>query len=229
VHQDNQDQGDNDVSPFVQGLRRVFDERPDLTPAGLARDAGLDNSAIRKMFERNSRGPTLHNAARIASVLGLTIDEILARASGRHIVRQSIAIAGKVGAGARVPLVDAYEKGDGPQVECPPGLSCHGIVAVEVEGDSMEPVYSSGDLIFYSRHTHDNVPAEAVGRRCVVMDRSGHVWLKQLKLGREPNTFDLHSINAAVATMYGVRLEWAAPVRLHWPAALAVKAEGRQA
>ena len=62
----------------------------------------------------------------------------------------TISIAGKVGAGASVPVFDAYAKGDGPQVICPPGLSPSGVVAVEVEGDSMEPVYSAGDLLFYS-------------------------------------------------------------------------------
>ncbi|MEC9432136.1 MAG: S24 family peptidase [Pseudomonadota bacterium] len=134
----------------------------------------------------------------------------------------AVSIAGKVGAGAQVPLVDAYEKGDGPQVECPPQLSPHGIVAVEVEGDSMEPVYSQGDLLFYSRDAV-GVPDEAIGARCVCEDMDGNAWVKQVKPGREPGTFDLHSINAKVDPMWGVRLKWAARVRLHLPADLAKK------
>ncbi len=137
--------------------------------------------------------------------------------------RPTIAIAGKVGAGAQVPLFDAYEKGDGPQVECPRDLSPHGIVAVEVEGDSMEPVYSGGDLLFYSRVSHDGVPAEALGRRCVCEDANGMGWVKVVRAGREAGTFDLHSFNDTSPTMYGVRLKWAAPVRLHWPADMAKK------
>jgi hypothetical protein len=217
-------QSEGDESPFVQGLRLVFEERPDLTPARLAVEAGLDNSSIRKLFERSGRGPTLHNAAKIAAVLGLTIDEILARATGRVSGRPTVAIAGKVGAGARVPLVDAFEKGDGPQVECPSGLSPHGVVAVEVSGDSMEPVYSDGDLLFYTRDAL-GVPDEVLGHRCVCEDADGHAWVKQVKPGRDPGTFDLISLNRGVDPMWGVRLKWAARVRLHWPAELAVRVE----
>ncbi|PTW45673.1 XRE family transcriptional regulator [Rhodovulum kholense] len=133
----------------------------------------------------------------------------------------TIAIAGKVGAGARVPVFDAYAKGGGPQVECPPGLSPHNIVAVEIEGDSMEPVYSAGDLLFYTRWSDGSVPSEAVGRRCVCECEEGLGWVKVVRQGREPGLFDLHSFNDQTPVMYGVRLKWAAPIKLHWPAELA--------
>ncbi|APZ53719.1 putative phage repressor [Salipiger abyssi] len=136
---------------------------------------------------------------------------------------RTIAIAGKVGAGAQVPVFDAYAKGAGPQVECPPGLSPHGVVAVEVEGDSMEPVYSAGDLLFYTRDSHEGVPSEVLGKRCVCEDETGMGWVKVLREGREEGTFDLHSFNDTSPTKYGVRLKWASPVRLHWPAELARK------
>lgn len=132
----------------------------------------------------------------------------------------TIAVAGKVGAGAQVPLFDAYEKGDGPQVECPPGLSPHGVVAVEVEGDSMEPVYSAGDLLFYTRDSHEGVPADVIGHRCVCEDADGMGWVKQVKPGDEPGLFHLISLNPGATTMWNVQLRWAARVRLHWPADL---------
>lgn len=86
----------------------------------------------------------------------------------------------------------------------------------------MEPVYSAGDLLFYSRDVI-GIPAEAVGRRCICEDAQGHAWIKQVKAGRDPGTFDLHSINPGVDPMWGVKLKWAAPVRLHWPSELAVR------
>ena len=132
----------------------------------------------------------------------------------------TIAIAGKVGAGARVPLFDAYEKGDGPQVECPPQLSPHGIVAVEIEGDSMEPVYAAGDLLFYSRDVI-GVPDDAIGAKCICEDVDGNAWVKQVRRGAEPGLFNLVSINPAAENQHGVRLKWAARVRLHLPADLA--------
>ena len=85
----------------------------------------------------------------------------------------------------------------------------------------MEPVYSAGDLLFYTRHSHEGVPAEALGRRCVCEDLRGDGWVKLIREGRSPGTFDLHSFNNATPPMYGVLLKWAAPVRLHWPAELA--------
>jgi phage repressor protein C with HTH and peptisase S24 domain len=132
----------------------------------------------------------------------------------------SVSVAGRVGAGAKVPVFDAYEKGGGPQVECPPGLSPHGIVAVEVEGDSMEPIYSSGDLLFYTRDTHEGVPDDVIGHRCICEDDNGMGWVKQVKRGSEPGLYNLVSLNPGADNMHDVRLTWAARVRLHWPADL---------
>lgn len=153
----------------------------------------------------------------IASVLGVMVSDLIIEE------RPTISVAGKVGAGAQVPVFDAYEKGDGPQVECPPGIGPHGVVAVEVEGDSMEPVYSAGDLLFYSRNGHDSVPDEVIGHKCVCEDVDGMGWVKQVKAGDEPGLFHLLSLNPTGANMWNVRLKWAARVRLHWPAEFAKK------
>ncbi|GLP86272.1 hypothetical protein GCM10007921_18320 [Tritonibacter mobilis] len=153
----------------------------------------------------------------IAIILGVMVSDLIIED------KPTISIAGKVGAGAQVPLFDAYEKGDGPQVECPPGIGPHGVVAVEVEGDSMEPVYSDGDLLFYSRNGHDSVPDEVIGHKCVCEDADGMGWVKQVKAGDEPGLFHLISINPSGKNMHNVRLKWAARVRLHWPAEFARK------
>lgn len=151
----------------------------------------------------------------IAKTFGVMVSELIIED------RPTIAIAGKVGAGAQVPLFDTYEKGDGPQAECPPGLSPHGIVAVEIEGDSMEPVYSDGDLLFYTRNGHDAVLSDDIGHRCVCEDENGMGWVKQIKPGDEPGLFHLISLNPGASNIWNVRLKWAARVRLHWPAELA--------
>ncbi|ANB35953.1 phage repressor protein C with HTH and peptisase S24 domain [Rhodovulum sulfidophilum] len=188
----------------------------------VATQSGVSYEQLKKLFRGNSASTNVDDAVRVAEHFGVTVEEFL----GGNISTATpwtVSIAGKVGAGARVPVFDAYEKGGGPQVECPPGLSPHGVVAVEVEGDSMEPVYSAGDILFYTRHTADGVPSEAVGKRCVCECEEGLGWAKVIRLGREPGTFDLHSFNDQSPTMYGVRLKWAAPIRLHWPADLAKK------
>ena len=136
-----------------------------------------------------------------------------------------IAVAGRVGAGARVPLVDAYAKGDGLfHVAAPEPLLRQGppkgIVAVEVEGDSMSPMYQPGDVLFYTRCTHEGVPDEDVGRPCIVEDANGMVWVKQVKRGDEPGLFHLISLNPASETRHNVRIKWAARVKLALPAEL---------
>lgn len=186
-------------------------------PRAVALAAGMSPTGVRDIITRKTKNPTFANLQKIASVLDVDVIHLIGSTSP---AASTIAIAGKVGAGAQVPVFDAYPKGDGPQVECPPGLSPHGIVAVEVAGDSMEPVYSAGDLLFYTRHAHDGVPAEAVGHRCVVEDDNGMGWVKQVKAGDEPGLFHLISLNPGANTMWNVRLRWAARVRLHWPADL---------
>lgn len=129
----------------------------------------------------------------------------------------AIAVAGKVGAGAKVDLIDAYTKGDGLyHVACPPQIRPHGIVAVEVEGTSMAPTYEPGAVLFYSRETI-GIPTEAIGRICVCEDEAGRAWVKQVKVGTEEGTFSLISLNPEAENMHGVRLKWAAPVRLSLP------------
>lgn len=207
------------LSPFATRLLALMEARG-LSRSQLAEMAGLKYHALNPVLTRDNAVPNAITAQRIADALRVPIEHLT---KGQSLVdRPTIAIAGKVGAGAKVPLVDAYPKGGGPQVECPQGLPPHGIVAVEVEGDSMEPAYSAGDILFYSREAL-GVPTEAVGRRCVCEDVDGHAWVKQVKKGREPGTFDLHSINPGVDPIWGVALKWAAPVKLHWPAELAVR------
>ncbi|WP_044008584.1 XRE family transcriptional regulator [Leisingera methylohalidivorans] len=170
-------------------------------------------------LEKGSRRMNETYLEGIANIFGVLVSDLLIED------RPTIAIAGKVGAGAQVPVFDAYEKGDGPQVECPPGLSPHGVVAVEVEGDSMEPIYSHGDLLFYTRNGHDAVPSDVIGYRCVCEDADGMGWVKQVKAGDEPGLFHLISLNPGANTMWNVRLNWAVRVRLHWPAELAKRVQ----
>lgn len=188
----------------------------------VALDAGVSYEQLKNLAQGKSKSTNVDDAVRIANSFGISLEAFL---EGRMLSSElpTIAIAGKVGAGAQVPLFDAYEKGDGPQVECPPGLSPYGIVAVEVEGDSMEPVYSAGDLLFYTRNGHDAVLSDDIGHRCVCEDEDGMGWVKQIKPGDEPGLFHLISLNPGANNIWNVRLKWAARVRLHWPEELAKK------
>lgn len=130
---------------------------------------------------------------------------------------QAIAVAGRIGAGAEVQLVDAYEKGDGLyQVACPDGLSSSGVVAVEVVGDSMAPIIQPGDVLFFSRHFF-GIDENALGRVSICETEDGRALVKHITKGRDSGTFDLMSANNTTAAEYSVRLKWAAPMRRHVP------------
>jgi len=209
-----------DRDRFKSRLSQIIEERG-LEVAPLARAAGVKRDVVRDLLRGKKESLVVENAAMIASALGISLDEMLGPAPGRS----TISIVGKVGAGARVPAFNAYPDGGAPQVECPLGLSPKGMGAVEIVGDSMEPVYSEGDLLFYARWSDGSVPNEAIGRRCVCECEAGFGWVKVVRQGREPGLFDLHSFNDQTPTMYGVRLKWAAPIKLHWPAELARKVD----
>tara|TARA_R110002049_G_scaffold23545_10_gene83669 strand:+ start:52802 stop:53455 length:654 start_codon:yes stop_codon:yes gene_type:complete len=196
-----------------------------LSEQALSKEAGLSKDGIRNWRRRfesgdESAGANVTSISKVAAALGVTELWLLYGVSERQPC-PTVAIAGQVGAGATVPVFDIYEKGDGPQVVCPPQLSPRGIVAVEIVGDSMEPIYSAGDLLFYTREASDGVPSDAIGHRSVCEDMSGMGWVKQVRAGSEPGLFNLVSLNPGADNQHNVKLKWAARVRLHLPAEFA--------
>jgi transcriptional regulator with XRE-family HTH domain len=213
-----------DMGQILQRIQRRGKEIG-LSEQALSREAGLSKDGIRNWRRRfeagdESAGANVTSISKVAAALGVT-ELWLLYGVAEEEPHPTISIAGQVGAGAKVPVFDAYEKGDGPQVECPQVLSPRGVVAVEVSGDSMEPVYSAGDLLFYTRDSPDGVPTDAIGHRCVCEDVDGMGWVKQVRAGSEPGLFNLISLNPGADNQHDVKLKWAARVRLHLPADLA--------
>lgn len=89
--------------------------------------------------------------------------------------------------------------------------------AVEVAGDSMAPQYQPGDILFYTRATHEGILEEDIGRPCVVECADGNAWLKQVKRGDEPGMFHLISLNPTGDNMHNRRIRWASRVILALP------------
>lgn len=207
----------HDEDAFIAGLRQFFLANPNVKPATVSAEAGLNKAAIRKMLDGQVASPRHKTMSAIATVLGTTVDEIITQSFAPAKQKPRLAVAGKVGAGATVDLIDDHAKGDGLyHIVCPPQVSASGAVAVEIEGDSMTPIYQPGDVLIYSRIAL-GVPTEAVDRICVAEDQQGRVWVKQVRVGSAPGLFNLLSANPSGSNMHDVRLLWAAPVRLHLP------------
>jgi len=68
---------------FVEGLRKIFEIRLDLTPAGVSVAAGLDNSTVRKLLSGQNSSPRIETAERIAEAMGYHLSTILDIGAGR--------------------------------------------------------------------------------------------------------------------------------------------------
>lgn len=154
------------------------------------------------------KNPSFELLLQIADALDVEPSELFEPA-------RRVAVVGRVGAGAQVDLCDAFERGDGLyHVVPPPDLPAKGIVAVEVEGDSMSPLIEDGDILFFTREFF-GIDERAVGHVAIVETVGDLALVKKVLPGREPGTFDLHSANDGHPPVYGVQLKWAAPMRRH--------------
>ncbi|WP_370342928.1 S24 family peptidase [Pararhodobacter marinus] len=181
----------------------------------IAIDAGVSYEQLKNLKQGKSQKTNVDDAMKIAAVFGVNLEQFYRGQFSSDV--PLIAVAGRVGAGAQVDLVDAFEKGDGLyHVACPAEISPRGVVAVEVEGDSMTPIYQPGEILFYSRDAL-GIPTEAIGRICVCEDDAGKAWVKVVRVGREEGTFSLISLNPEAENIHGVRLKWAAPVKFNLP------------
>lgn len=188
----------------------------------VALGAGVSYDQMKSLMQGKSSTTNVDDGVKIAAAFGVTIEDFfLGNFTSKSAV---IAVPGHVGAGDEVYLTDDYAKGEGLyHVSCPTLINPHGVVAVEIRGDSMEPLYSEGDLLFYSRATADGVPTEAVGKKVIAETVDGRVWVKHLKIGTDPGRFHLLSLNPTGQNMLDERVKWAAPVRLHLPKEFVVK------
>lgn len=64
--------------PFIRGLRVILARRPDLNPSRLAKDAGLDNSTLRKLLKGDIESLSVKNCDSVARVVGVDLSVIIA-------------------------------------------------------------------------------------------------------------------------------------------------------
>lgn len=187
----------------------------------VATEAGVSYDKLKNLNQSKSQSTGVDDAMKVIAVFGVSAADFY---SGNFAPRElaTLPIAGRVGAGARVPLHDATEDGGLYRIHVPPQLTRlgrpHQFAAVEVEGDSMLPMYQPGDLLFFTRATHEGAPTEAIGRPCIIEDVEGNAWVKLLRLGDEPGLYHLISLNPGAETLHNQRIKWAARVRVVLPA-----------
>lgn len=206
-------------------------ERHDLSPSGLARRAGLDSTTFNKSkrfaADGRARWPSTESLSKVMEATGATVDEFMAMLApeadrygfaetGQSPVIgpavRSVPLLGLAQAGGGGYFDDAgYPAGEGwDHVDFPDaGLGAH-VYALEISGDSMEPLYRAGDRIIVS-------PTATIrrGDRVVARTRDGEVMAKILKR-RSAAGVQLASVNPDFPdrTFAPDDLEWIA--RILW-------------
>ncbi len=189
--------------------------RRGLSASGLARAAGLDpttfNKSKRQAPDGKPRWPSTESVTRALAAAETSWDEFAALIAGREGVGRAIPIVGMARAGADGFFDDAGFPVGADETVRFPDLGEDRVYALEIAGDSMEPMYRAGDVVIVQ-------PGAAVrrGDRIVVRTRAGEVMAKILGR-RNEQTIELISLNpvhkprelAATDVDWIARIVWA--------------------
>jgi phage repressor protein C with HTH and peptisase S24 domain len=199
--------------------------RYSLSASGLAKRAGLDSTAFNKSKRQSADGrprwPSTESLAKIIEATNSSLDEFFSLIEGRSahaaarllpVQASTVPLIGFAQAGAGGFFDDAgFPAGQGWDLIELPAAAGDGSYALEVQGDSMLPLYRHGDMLV--------VQPNAVvrkGDRVVVKTTSGEVMAKVLER-RTPAAIELVSLNpdhpqrrlAASEVEWLARIVWA--------------------
>jgi len=173
-----------------------------MSPSGLAKRAGLDpttfNPSKRRMPDGRARWPGTESLAKVFEATGANLEVF------SHLVAGQRAIASGRAAGAprRIPLIGmaqaggngffddgGYPAGAGWDEVSIPEVGDPHAYALEIAGDSMEPVFRDGDMVVVS-------PAAPIrrGDRVIVRTARGEAMAKQL-VRQSARRIELKSLN----------------------------------
>ncbi len=174
-----------------------------LSASGLAKRSGLDattfNPSKRRMPDGRARWPSTESLAKVLDATGASLESFTALVSGARALA-SAAAARNVA--RRVPLIGlaqaggdgyfddgGYPVGGGWDEVSLPEIADANAYALEISGESMEPVFRDGDLVIVS----PSAPIRR-GDRVVVRTLGGEVMAKQLAR-RSARRIELKSLN----------------------------------
>ena len=171
-----------------------------MSPSGLAKRAGLDattfNPSKRKMPDGRARWPSTESLAKALTAAGTNLETFSRLMAGERVVRssrspvRSIPLIGMAQAGGDGFFGDGgYPVGGGWDEAGLPEITDTHAYALEISGESMEPVFRDGDMIIVS-------PEASIrrGDRVVVRTTRGEVMAKHLTR-QSARRIDLRSFN----------------------------------
>jgi phage repressor protein C with HTH and peptisase S24 domain len=196
-------------------------ERYSLSASGLAKRAGLDSTAFNKSKRLSSDGrprwPSTESLAKIIEATNSSLDEFLALVEGKAADRplpvqaSTVPLIGFAQAGAGGFFDDAgFPAGQGWDLIELPAQSTDGSYALQVQGDSMLPLYRHGDVLVVQPNA-----TVRKGDRVVVKTVQGEVMAKVLER-RTTKSINLVSLNPEHPDRHiaAAEIEWLA--RIVW-------------
>lgn len=173
-----------------------------LSASGLAKKSGLDpttfNPSKRTMPDGRPRWPSTESLAKVLDATGASLEAFTAlvtgaralTSTGRPVSARRVPLIGLAQAGGEGYFDDAgYPVGGGWDEVGLPDVADTNAYALEISGDSMEPVFRDGDMVIVS----PNAPVRR-GDRVVVRTTDGEVMAKQL-VRRSARRIELKSLN----------------------------------
>ncbi len=174
-----------------------------LSASGLAKRAGLDpttfNPSKRRMPDGRARWPGTESLAKVLEATGASLEAFTALITGARALASSgsirqiqrrIPLIGLAQAGSEGFFDDGgYPVGGGWDEVSLPDIADPNAYALEISGESMDPVFRDGDLVIVS----PSAPIRR-GDRVVARTMGGEVMAKQLAR-RSARRVDLRSLN----------------------------------
>lgn len=172
-----------------------------LSASGLAKRSGLDattfNPSKRRMPDGRARWPSTESLAKVLDATGASLEQFTALVTGTRAATsvrppRRIPLLGLAQAGGEGFFDDAgFPVGGGWDEMSLPEIGDPNAYALEIAGDSMEPVLHDGDTVIIS-------PAAPIrrGDRVVARTVAGEVMAKQLAR-RSAKRIELRSLNPA--------------------------------
>ncbi len=165
-----------------------------MSASGLARRSGLDpttfNKSKRITKEGKQRWPSTESVSKVLAATGDSLAEFVAQMGDASGLAQTIPVIDYAQAGDKGYFDDAgYPTGSGWDEVLFPQIGDLHAFALEISGDSMEPIYRDGDTIVVS-------PGAGVrrGDRVVVRTNGGEVMAKKLSR-QSARKIELASLN----------------------------------
>lgn len=176
-----------------------------LSASGLAKRSGLDpttfNPSKRRMQDGRARWPSTESVAKVLDATGASLEAFTALVTGMRALSSG---GNSRNATRRIPLIGlaqagsdgffddgGYPVGSGWDEVGLPDIADPNAYALEISGESMEPVFRDGDMVIVS-------PVAPIrrGDRVVVRTTRGEVMAKQLTR-RSARRIELRSLNPA--------------------------------